>query len=75
MDSFENFDERKILPKVNVPTLIITGDQDKVVDSKCSEFLAENIKGSRLKVFKGTGHAPFLTKEKEVIDEITKFLG
>ena len=75
MSSFEKFDERKILPKINIPTLIITGDEDNVIDPKASYFMSQEIKGSSLKVFKGAGHAPHLTREKEMIDEIEKFLG
>jgi len=75
MESFEKFDARSILPKIEVPALIITGDSDQIIDPKTSMFLSQKIKNSALKVFKGAGHAPHLTREKEVIDELTKFLG
>jgi pimeloyl-[acyl-carrier protein] methyl ester esterase len=75
MNSFENYDERNILPKINIPTLILAGDKDKIIDAKASMFMSQEIKGSVLRIFKGTGHAPFLTKEKEVMDELRTFLG
>ncbi len=75
MESFEKFDGRQALPLVNVPTLILTGDKDKIIDAKASKFMADRIKGSELKVFPDAGHAPFLTREAEVISEISKFLG
>lgn len=75
LKSFEKFDERKILPKIDIPTLLLTGDSDKIIDPKASFFMSQEIKGSALKVFKGTGHAPHLTREKEMTDEISKFLG
>jgi pimeloyl-[acyl-carrier protein] methyl ester esterase len=75
MDSFENFDGRKSLAEITVPTLIIAGDKDRIIDHKASEFLANNIKGSALKILEGAGHAPHLTREKEMIDDISKFLG
>jgi pimeloyl-[acyl-carrier protein] methyl ester esterase len=74
MESFEKSDERSVLPKIEVPTLIITGDSDRIVDPKASMFLLQEIKNSALKVFKGAGHAPHLTREKEVTDEIRKFI-
>lgn len=75
MDSFERSDERKTLSKITVPTLIMTGDSDAIVDPKASMYLSQEIKNNALKMFKGAGHAPHLTREKEMIDEISKFLG
>jgi pimeloyl-[acyl-carrier protein] methyl ester esterase len=75
LNSFEKADERNVLPKIDIPTLIITGDNDKIIDPKVSFFMSQEIKGSELKVFKGAGHAPHLTREEEMIDEISKFLG
>ncbi len=75
MESFERFDERKAMPMISVPTLVITGDKDEVIDPKASMYLAQEIKGSKLKVLKGAGHAPHLTREAEVMDELTGFLG
>ena len=74
MESFEKSDERSVLPKISVPTLIITGDSDAIIDPKASMFLSQEIKNSALKVFKGAGHAPHLTREKEVENEIRDFI-
>jgi pimeloyl-[acyl-carrier protein] methyl ester esterase len=74
MESFEKSDERSVLPKIEVPTLMITGDSDQIVDPKASMFLSQEIKNSTLKVFKGAGHAPHLTREKEVENEIREFI-
>jgi len=75
MDGFEKFDGRKSLAEINVPTFIMSGDNDRIIDHKASEFLAGNIKDSELKIFEGAGHAPHLTREKEMIDDISEFLG
>lgn len=74
MESFEKSDERKTLPKITVPTLIVTGDSDEIINYKASMFMSQEIKNSALKVFKGAGHAPHLTREKEMMDEISKFI-
>jgi pimeloyl-[acyl-carrier protein] methyl ester esterase len=74
MESFEKFDERNVLPKITVPTLIITGNSDGIIDPKASMYMSQEIKGSKLKVLKGAGHAPHLTREKEVEDEIREFI-
>ncbi len=75
MNGFENYDGRKYLTEINVPAFIIAGDNDRIIDRQCSEYLADNIKGSKLKILEGAGHAPHLTREKEMIDEISEFLG
>jgi len=75
MESFERSDERKTLSKITVPTLIMTGDSDAIIDPKASMYLSQEIKNSTLKIFKGAGHAPHLTREKEIIDELSRFLG
>jgi pimeloyl-[acyl-carrier protein] methyl ester esterase len=75
MESFEKFDERNILPGVSIPTLIISGDKDGIISPKASMYMSQEIKGSVIKIFKDCGHAPFLIKEKEVVDELSRFLG
>ncbi|MFH1709968.1 MAG: alpha/beta fold hydrolase [bacterium] len=75
MESFELSDERDVLSKITVPTLIMTSDKDEIVSPKASMYMSQEIKNSALKIFKGAGHAPHLTREKEVTDEISKFIG
>lgn len=75
MDSFKRFDERHVLPAINIPTLIMAGDSDKIIDPKASFYMSQEIKNSSLKIYKSAGHAPHITREKEMIDEISKFLG
>jgi len=74
MESFEKSDERSVLPKIEVPTLMITGNSDRIIDPKASMYLSQEIKGSKLKILKGAGHAPHLTREKEVENEIIEFI-
>jgi pimeloyl-[acyl-carrier protein] methyl ester esterase len=74
MESFEKSDERSVLPKIEVPTLMITGNSDRIIDPKASMYLSQEIKGSKLKILKGAGHAPHLTREKEVENEIREFI-
>ena len=75
MSGFESYDGRKSLAEINVPTLIISGDNDRIIDHKSSQYFADNIMGSELKILEGAGHAPHLTREKEMIDDISEFLG
>lgn len=49
-------DSTQMLSKIKVPTLIITGDEDKVINTEESKKMAEAITGSKLVVLKKTGH-------------------
>jgi pimeloyl-[acyl-carrier protein] methyl ester esterase len=74
MVSFEDKDERGVLPLIVVPTLIITGDLDRIVAPKASMYMSQEVRTSTLKIFKDTGHAPFISREKEMIEEINAFI-
>lgn len=48
------------LGEIRVPTLIVWGSDDKVLDKSMGESYASLIQGSRLQVFAGVGHLPIL---------------
>lgn len=47
------------LEKIQCPTLIIGGDCDKIVGSNSSWEISQKIKGSKLFIYKGLGHATY----------------
>jgi 3-oxoadipate enol-lactonase len=49
-------DFRAVLPHINVPTLVIVGDEDVVTPPADSEFLTRNISGAKLVSIPGAGH-------------------
>jgi 3-oxoadipate enol-lactonase len=49
-------DFRAVLPHINVPTLVIVGDEDVVTPLADSEFLTRNISGAKLVSIPGAGH-------------------
>ena len=55
------------LSQVTAPTLVLTGDKDRVVPHRNSEVLARSIPGARLLVLAGAGHVFPLEREKETI--------
>ncbi len=67
-DRLRNDDKRDLLPKINIPVLLICGDQDPIVSLATAEYMQERIKNSELLVFPGVGHAPFL-EEKEKFNQ------
>jgi pimeloyl-ACP methyl ester carboxylesterase len=58
-----------VLGAVTVPTLVVHGDADAVVDIDAGRFTAETVPGARLRVFEGVGHLPFLERQGE-FDEL-----
>lgn len=46
------------LTEISIPTLVITGDTDKIVSPQDSQKVSELIEGSQLAVIPKTGHLP-----------------
>ena len=69
-------DFRKDLTRVDVPTLVIHGDADRIVPISASgQRTAKLIKGARLSVVKGGPHCITWTHAEEVNRELLTFLG
>jgi len=62
------------LPLLDVPTLIMAGDDDQVVPPSNAEFLHTLIPGSRLKMFAGGGHLFMLSHVVEFVAALNAFL-
>jgi pimeloyl-ACP methyl ester carboxylesterase len=69
-------DFRKDLSRIDVPTLVIHGDADRIVPiAAAGERTAKLIKGARLSVVKGGPHCITWTDAEEVNHELLNFLG
>lgn len=69
-------DFRKDVERIDVPTLVIHGDDDRIVPLAASgQRTAKLIKGARLAVVKGGPHAITWTHAEEVNAELLTFLG
>ena len=62
-----------VLAAVTVPTLVIHGDADAVVDIDAGRFTAETVPGARLRVFEGVGHLPFLERQAQFDEALGEF--
>jgi 3-oxoadipate enol-lactonase len=62
------------LSEIKAPTLIIVGEEDILIPMKYSKLLNEGIKGSRLAIIKGSGHAPSIEKPEEFNRIVLNFL-
>jgi len=69
-------DFRKDLTRIDVPTLVIHGDADRIVPLAASgQRTAKLIKGARIAVVKDGPHAVSWTHADEVNSELVNFLG
>ena len=70
----ERPDSVETLATINVPTLLITGDEDAMTGLPESEFMRKNIAGSRLKVVPKAGHYSPWEQPEEVGRLLRQFI-
>ena len=64
-----------LLPRVNVPTLIVWGENDRIVPVSAGERISSAMPDARLEVIAGAGHMPHIEKPDEVIPLLMQHLG
>lgn len=62
------------LHKIQVPTLIVWGDQDAILSRSDQEALAAAIPGARLVVYPGAGHAFYWEEPERVASDLVAFI-
>lgn len=60
--------------KVQVPTLLIWGENDTATPVSMARAFNEYIGNSRLEIFPGTGHYAFIDKKEQFLDLVNDFL-
>ncbi len=63
-----------LLAKITAPTLVITGDSDRIIPPQNSEFLAKNIPNAKLEVLTDAGHAFCFSHPEAAAAAIIDFL-
>ncbi len=58
-------DIMSVMPQIQTPTLIVTGDSDPIVPPEQSYTMAQRVAGSKLVVLKKVGHFPFFESPSE----------
>lgn len=62
------------LSEITMPTLVITGDDDRIVPTEQSLRLADELPNAELKVIAQSGHLPHEEKPVEFMQAVTDFL-
>jgi pimeloyl-ACP methyl ester carboxylesterase len=67
-------DTRDRLGQITSPTLVISGDQDRLIPPENSSVLAQSIPGARLEWLAGAGHMFWIEQADETTRRVTAFL-
>ncbi|BCS53777.1 alpha/beta fold hydrolase [Geobacter sp. SVR] len=74
LQSLADADLRPLLSAIDLPTLIINGDMDRICLPAASDYLARHIPTSRQVILPGVAHAPFLSRPEEFNDHLSRFI-
>jgi len=66
---------RSRLNEVQIPVLIIWGEQDKFISPKCGVTAQQELANSELHIIKNCGHAPMFEQHEEFAQATLEFLG
>lgn len=66
-------DFRAALPELACPVLLLHGSEDRICPIGAAEEVREQVKHADLIRFDGSGHVPFLGKERQVADAIRRW--
>lgn len=74
LEALYRTDLREALGLIDTPALIVHGGKDGVTPVEAGEYLAGNIRGAALEVFKEAGHAPFITEAERFNKAVRNFI-
>jgi len=72
--STDLFSLEKDLPKIKAPTLILWGDQDKIIDVSSVPVFEKGLKNHSTLIIKNCGHAPMIEKPQETAAGYLNFI-
>ena len=69
----DNFDRLDTVADINIPTLLLCGDEDRMTPLKYSEFLCRALPNASLKVIESGGHMVIVEKPGDVSEILSAF--
>ncbi len=75
LEILRNGDVRAELECIRLPTLVITGEYDRLAPPQAGKALAAAIRGAAWLDFAHAAHAPFLSQPLEFIAAVNQFMG
>ncbi|MEO5566903.1 MAG: alpha/beta fold hydrolase, partial [Gemmatimonadaceae bacterium] len=71
----ERPDSTEMLKEIDVPTLVVVGEEDTITPVKESRAMHEAIRGSRLEIVPGAGHLSNLERPAAFNAGLSDFVG
>jgi pimeloyl-ACP methyl ester carboxylesterase len=68
-------DLRNDLKRIHQPTLVLHGDEDRLVPIESAQWLVKALPNAKLTILSGAGHVPTMTQPQAVAQEIANFFG
>lgn len=72
--SSENMALEPDLPKIKTRTLVLWGDQDRVIDVSCVQILKKGLSNSTSIIMQNCGHVPMIERPREAAQHYLGFL-
>lgn len=66
---------REALTYIDMPTLIVNGDNDKMVPTQNSFVLADDISYSEIKIYQNAGHCSLFQEPIDFCESVNEFIG
>jgi len=70
-----DIDTSDVLPRIQVPALVLAGDHDPIVPPAQARLIAEKVPGAELVMIEGAGHLPMAERSAAYHEAITRWLG
>lgn len=69
------YDDTSELSRIDLPTLLIWGDQDAIVSREMQDLLTDRLPRAELIVYPGVGHTPRWEDPQRFSDDVATFVG
>jgi len=70
----DRFDTMNEVEKIDLPTLVLCGDEDQLTPVKYSQFLHSRIKGSKIEILPNAGHMVMMESPQAFNEKIREFI-
>lgn len=67
-------DYRELLPQIEVPALVLFGEDDRLTSPRAGKYIASQIPGARLRTFPNSSHCPFWEEPADFNAAVAGFL-
>jgi class 3 adenylate cyclase len=74
MDLYRHIDVRAVLPTIDLPTLILHREADRVIPVRFARYMEEKIPGAALVELPGADHLAWVGDQDGLLDEAEEFL-